>query len=37
MKWEIEKISHFFGKFQKIYYLCNVKQKTYGRKEIQYW
>ena len=27
MKWEIEEISHFFGKFKKIYYLCNVKQK----------
>lgn len=27
MKWEIEKISHvFFGKFQKIYYLCNVNK-----------
>ena len=27
MKWEIEKKSPiFFGKFQKIYYLCNVKK-----------
>ena len=32
---KIEKISHvFFGKFQKIYYLCNVKQnkRIYYRK-----
>lgn len=37
MKWETKYLPFLFGIIRKNYYLCNVKQKTYGRKEIQYW